>query len=89
MGHIHDILPVVVNFSLPLDYDLFVTGKAQVLRGEVNDFEAIGPDVTILTCHIAGAVVYPYGNKEFPIDLLRAIEAKAIQNSVLLRAEKE
>lgn len=76
---------VVVKYDLAIGYDLFATGEAQVLREEINEFEVTAPDVTILTCFIAGIEVYPYSNAEFPADLRRAIEAEAVHNSTLQR----
>lgn len=75
--------PVVVKYDLAIGYDLFATGEAQVLREEINDFELVSADVTILTCFLAGEEVSPYGNPEFPADLRRAIEAVAIHNSTI------
>lgn len=90
MGYIQQKLtPVVVKYDMAIGYDLFATGEAQVLREEINDFEVTAPEVTILTCFIAGSEVYPYSNPEFPADLLRAIEAEAIHNSSIPKYCKE
>ena len=79
------LTPVTVSYSLALDYDLFATGEAQVVKEEINEWEVTAPEVTILSCYIGGATVYAYGNPEFPTDLLRAIEAEVIHNSTLRR----